>query len=270
MAHSALFEHVKLRRLMKLLSIPRPHAIGYLECLVHWASGQPPYDGDLSKLSDDEIEAAAEWDGESGAFVSASIEVRLIDRDERGTRIHDFTDWCPVYVKMRRKRHLDAHPCDNVERTCNTGDRACAHSPNSGSRPCTGVERACNGGARTAPGGAQCCTDGLPSRAEAVAEPNREEQKQPAPADNGFATVLPATANLENGLRSWKSHLMRLGADEQLANEVISLQPLPALEVVTKAMREQAAANARGNSHDRSAVFRRILHDNDPRIPCKT
>jgi hypothetical protein len=235
MAHSALFEHVKLKRLMRILGIPRPHAIGYLECLAHWAGGQPPYDGDLSKLDDDEIEAVAEWEGLSGAFIKACITCRFIDRDAQGTRIHDFTDWCQVYIKMRRKRYDDA-------RACNSGARSC------------------NIGARPAPGGA-------PSRAGAGAEPSRAEQVQTALAEDELSFWQAAPA--EEGVRvKLRGILIKLGADEELANAVISLQPLPDRERMRRAMSEQCAANARGASKDRSAVFRRILYDNGVAVKC--
>jgi len=108
MVHSALFEHVKLRKLCRLLSIPRPHAIGYLECLSHYV-GNHHYDGDLSNMSDDDIEEAAEWQGEPGKFLAACIEVRLIDRDAAGTRLHDWLDWRPDYVRKRAQRRTTAH-----------------------------------------------------------------------------------------------------------------------------------------------------------------
>jgi len=106
MAAIRLWEHRKLKILMLRLGLPRPHAIGLLECLAHYVALYHPT-GDISKLTDEEIEvAAAEWTGEPGAFLRAAIEVGFIDRDEAGTRLHDWQDWCPAWVR-RKSRQAD-------------------------------------------------------------------------------------------------------------------------------------------------------------------
>lgn len=103
MAHSALFEHVKLKKLCKALGIPKPHAVGHLEFLAHYVS-QHNVTGDISNLSDDEIELAAEWTGEPGKFTAAAIGCRFVDRDASGTRLHDWPQWAPEWVKKRLAR----------------------------------------------------------------------------------------------------------------------------------------------------------------------
>ena len=103
MAHSSLFEHIKLRKLVRRLGMPRPHVVGHLECLTHYVSHHHPT-GDITGLADEDIELAAEWEGEPGAFVAAAIAERFVDRDEEGTRIHDWMDWAPDWVKKRVRR----------------------------------------------------------------------------------------------------------------------------------------------------------------------
>lgn len=103
MATSALFTSIKLVKLTRRLGIPRPHVIGHLECLTHYVSHHHAT-GDISSLTDEDIELAAEWNGEPGAFVDAAVTERFIDRDEAGTRIHDWQEWCPEFVKKRIKR----------------------------------------------------------------------------------------------------------------------------------------------------------------------
>jgi hypothetical protein len=49
--------------------------------------------GDLTGLPDAAIEVYAQWNGERGAFVSACVEVGIIDRTDAGMAIHDFADF---------------------------------------------------------------------------------------------------------------------------------------------------------------------------------
>lgn len=107
MAHTALFGHVKLTKLVKALDCPRPHVIGYWECLCNYVATHN-VDGNISNLTDDEIELAAEWVGEPGKFIAAAIGCRFVDRDASGTRIHDWRDWAPEWVKKRIKRAEEA------------------------------------------------------------------------------------------------------------------------------------------------------------------
>lgn len=61
-------------------------------------------DGDISAMSDVEIELSAEWDGPNGAFVAACICTGWIDRDSDGTRVHDWLEWTPDYIRKRHSR----------------------------------------------------------------------------------------------------------------------------------------------------------------------
>ncbi len=128
MAHSALFEHVKLKKLMRILEIPRPHAIGYWECLCRYVAENYP-DGDISSMQTDEIEIAAEWEGVPGAYVGALIDCRFLDAlvpadallpgiCPEGTVlvVHDWLDWCPNWVKQRLKRLADRGDVAGVPR----------------------------------------------------------------------------------------------------------------------------------------------------------
>lgn len=134
MAHSSLFNHVKLKRLASRLSVSRPTALGHLAYLWNYA-GDCRMDGSLTGLQDEDIELAAEWEGKAGAFVEACIGSGFIDRDNDGTRIHDWDDWCPEYVKKRRSRRKDkglrSKTADNGCRAADNG-RHCL--PNGGQR----------------------------------------------------------------------------------------------------------------------------------------
>ena len=186
MAHSALFSHIKLRLLCQDLGIPKPHAVGYLEFLTHYVCTHH-IDGDLSTLNDAEIEMAAEWEGEPGAFLRAAIARRFIDRDDEGTRIHDWIDWCPDWVKKRLVRlckcTVEELPARLAERrrTAPDGQQRRRTAPNGADDTTADAD----GAARTtpAPGGAEQRrkgNNGAGRRQAAPVAPNgaQEEEKK--------------------------------------------------------------------------------------------
>ena len=76
--HTNVRHHIKVKRLAKVLGIPIPHALGHLMCMwAEFADMRP--DGDLSDVSGREIEEAAQWIGEEGAFYHALVIHRFID-----------------------------------------------------------------------------------------------------------------------------------------------------------------------------------------------
>lgn len=115
MAHSTVFNHRKLIRLAKLLQVSRACALGHLEFLWHYVADHH-LDGNISALTDAEIEAVSDWDGSPGAFVGACCDSGFIDRVIDGSelmagacrsrimRVHDWLDWAPDYVKKRLAR----------------------------------------------------------------------------------------------------------------------------------------------------------------------
>lgn len=124
MAHSSCFNHVKLKKLAKLLKVGRPQALGHLEFFWHYC-GDCHLDGDISGLTDSDIEMASEWRGKRGAFVGAALESGFIDRDSEGTRVHDWDQWAPDYIRKRLRRrvskHLQAKTADNCRRAADNG-----------------------------------------------------------------------------------------------------------------------------------------------------
>ena len=111
-SHQALREHPKTRKLARLLSVSVPTVIGYLHCLWWWALDYAA-DGDLSPYDADEIEHAACWDGDAGAFWLAICDVGFVDGG--GGHIHDWHDYAGKLIERRerdRQRKAASRPQD--------------------------------------------------------------------------------------------------------------------------------------------------------------
>lgn len=118
MARPTLKEHYKFKRLVRMLGIPTPHAVGYLECLWHvgYTSGDPFVGDSLS------VEAAAEWVGEPGKFTEALLQSAFIDQVSDSTyQIHDLHDHAPDYVQKRYKREQERKNKELRQETADNG-----------------------------------------------------------------------------------------------------------------------------------------------------
>lgn len=88
---TALADHPKTRKLQKKLG----KVAGWnLVRLFAWAA-QNRSDGSLSGMSAEDIELAADWDGEEGAFVETLTAVRFLDGEPEAYRIHDWAEHNP-------------------------------------------------------------------------------------------------------------------------------------------------------------------------------
>ena len=119
MARQTLDRAVKFKRLVLELDMPRPYVRGLLETLwdVAHECGDPVI-GD-----DEDVEAAAEWPGTAGEFVSALAKLEWIDQlDDGSWEIHDYWDHAPDYVRKRRQRELERHEsADKLRTTADNG-----------------------------------------------------------------------------------------------------------------------------------------------------
>ena len=95
--------HRKLRRLRRKLGA---EACWSLVCLWMFAGDQHS-DGDLAGLSDADIEEEAQWEGESGAFVAALADLRLLDGEPGRWVIHDWAEHQP-HAAARGSRYRRA------------------------------------------------------------------------------------------------------------------------------------------------------------------
>ena len=65
-----------------------------LVCLFLWVAQSRP-DGDLSGMTGEDIELAADWQGEEGSFIKALIEVGFVDGEEGAYSVHDWQEHNP-------------------------------------------------------------------------------------------------------------------------------------------------------------------------------
>lgn len=98
--HEQLRDHYKVQRLSKLLKIPYTQALGHLACLWTWAAGNAR-DGNLKKLTDDEIAYAAKWDGQVNGFVGHLIASGFLEKDRT---IHDWTKHGVRFLEQAKSR----------------------------------------------------------------------------------------------------------------------------------------------------------------------
>lgn len=98
MARPCLDRNVKFKLLVRRLALPRPYVRGLLETMwdVAHECGNPVLG------TPEDVEIAAEWPGEPGAFFAALRTVGLVDELPDGRwEIHDYWDHAPKYVKDR-------------------------------------------------------------------------------------------------------------------------------------------------------------------------
>ena len=100
MARPSLVRHRKFRRALNALRIPRAHLLGHLEILWHSA-----YEVGHDLVGDAlDVELAAEWEGERGAFARALTEAGFLVEEGGVYHVHDLLDNAPGYVKDRWKK----------------------------------------------------------------------------------------------------------------------------------------------------------------------
>lgn len=84
-------QHPKTKKLIKRLG---QAAAWNLVCLFLWTA-QNRSDGNLSGMSVEDIELAADWIGDEGAFVKALTEVKFLDEEGNGFVLHDWQEHNP-------------------------------------------------------------------------------------------------------------------------------------------------------------------------------
>lgn len=105
-SHQSLREHPKLHNLSRLLNTEPVHLVGHLHFLWWWCI-EYAMDGNITKYTPKQIAKAADWPGDSDAFLDALVEVGLVDRRADTLKIHDWLDFCGDMVLKRLERIND-------------------------------------------------------------------------------------------------------------------------------------------------------------------
>jgi hypothetical protein len=98
---AGLPEHPKTKKLIRKMG----QAAGWnLVRLILWAAGNRS-DGDLTNLSVEDIEIAADWNGTPGDFVAALVEVRFLDGEDGEYTLHDWSEHNPWAAGAEQRSH---------------------------------------------------------------------------------------------------------------------------------------------------------------------
>lgn len=91
---TAFPSHPKTKKLIRRLG---PSGAWALVCLFLWVASNRS-DGDLSGMTDEDIELAVNWGGAEGALVSELANLRFLDGEAGARRIHDWAEHNPWAV----------------------------------------------------------------------------------------------------------------------------------------------------------------------------
>lgn len=95
----SLPSHPKTKKLIRQLG---EGAAWRLVCLILWTAANRP-DGNLGAMAPDDIELAADWPGEEGAFTAALLAVGFLDETAEGFAIHDWAEHQPWVVGSEQR-----------------------------------------------------------------------------------------------------------------------------------------------------------------------
>jgi hypothetical protein len=91
---SGLPRHPKLRKLHKRLG-----GAGVVGLIWLWLFASENHQtGSLDGMEVEDIELAAEWDGEPGKLVETLVELRWLDGESGSFALHDWSDWQPWII----------------------------------------------------------------------------------------------------------------------------------------------------------------------------
>ena len=98
-------DSTKMKRLARRLDLPRYAAVGLMESLWKLAERDAPQ-GDLGKLTNEDIAVALDWRGDENALVDALVACGWLDADLPGVRlwVHDWHQHAEDAVDMRLAR----------------------------------------------------------------------------------------------------------------------------------------------------------------------
>jgi len=94
----------KMKKLCRLLDLPLYAASGILELIWHLTARETPQ-GNIGKLSDEDIALAIDWRGDQDVLIDALVRCGWLDRDEQHRLIiHDWHEHADEAVKKKLSR----------------------------------------------------------------------------------------------------------------------------------------------------------------------
>lgn len=107
--------HIKAQRLKRRLKVPLYQVVGILEMLWQVAS-HSAWRGDIGRISDEDIAAALEWEGDASELVAALHQAGWLDPDPQCRYwIHDWHDHAPEYIKKKLRAAGLTPPCRDTD-----------------------------------------------------------------------------------------------------------------------------------------------------------
>lgn len=98
----------KFKKLRRRLKLPLWQCIGILEAIWQLTATSQP-DGGLGRLTNEDIAASIEYDGDENELVDVLLELGWLDHygDDPAVRfvVHDWADHCPSYIKGNFRRY---------------------------------------------------------------------------------------------------------------------------------------------------------------------
>lgn len=96
---------MKFKKLKRRFRLPEWQATGLLESLWHCTACNAP-DGALGRLSNEDIAAAIEWDGDADDLVGTLVELGWLDLCTTNRFVvHDWSDHAPNFIKGNLAKH---------------------------------------------------------------------------------------------------------------------------------------------------------------------
>lgn len=102
-SHQELREHPKTYKLMDLLEIDKPQALGHLHLFWWWCVDYAPT-GCLEGYTDLQLARAGVWTREPKMFVNALVESGFLERQGGVLTVHDWLDFCGELILKRLDR----------------------------------------------------------------------------------------------------------------------------------------------------------------------
>jgi len=204
--------HLRFRRLARLVG--RKEAVYHLHELEAYMCDFAP-DGDLSSLSDGDIEEASEWDGDEGKWVNALRTTELlIKTPESVCQFRGWPEHAPPYVQQRAKRMSGRETKDLEQETAHNGAQCSPMRADRRLEGTEGTEPKGTGRDRTE-NGAVSSNSEQPSTVDAVSTDSARKK--------ATVTDLPISRFEQRDLvelmrQAWKDEREVLAALQQLAS----------------------------------------------------